>query len=110
MLPRMPTEVGLPSVNARAGLWQLAQATVPSADKRPSKKSFCPRATFSGVCGLSGGIAACVRSTGRPACRGDLGWANEPTFGIGGCAAVFVEVLAAPTQMIIISPVTPAQT
>ena len=31
--PLMPIEPGLPSVKARAGLWQVAQATVPSADK-----------------------------------------------------------------------------
>ena len=78
MLPPMPTEVGLPSVNVRSGSWQLAQATVPSTDKRPSKKSFLPSAIFSGVCGLSGGIAACVCSTGKPTCRGDLGWADGP--------------------------------
>jgi hypothetical protein len=56
--PLIPIETGLPSVKARAGLWQVLQATVPSADNRPSKKSFMPRAIFSGVCGLSGGIAA----------------------------------------------------
>src|SRR4029450_1056360 len=101
--PWIPTDVGLPSVNARSGLWQLAQATVPSADNRPSKKSFWPRAIFSGVCGLSGGIAARVWSTGRPTCWGDLGCANGPAFGIGGWAAVFVDLFAAPTQRIIIS-------
>ena len=53
---------------ARAGSWQVAHATVPSADKRPSKKSFWPRAIFSGVCGLSGGITVRVSSAGTPTC------------------------------------------
>ncbi len=44
-------------MNARSGLWQEAQATVPSADRRGSKKSFSPSAIFSGVCGLSAGIS-----------------------------------------------------
>src|SRR2546430_10025979 len=54
----IPTEVGLPSVNARAGSWQVLHATVPSADRRPSKNNLWPRAIFSGVCALTGGIAA----------------------------------------------------
>jgi hypothetical protein len=41
-------------VNARWGSWQVAQATVPSTDSLPSKKSFWPSAIFSGVCGLLG--------------------------------------------------------
>ena len=64
--PLIPTEVGLPSVNARAGSWQVLHATVPSADRRPSKNNFWPRAIFSGVCGLSGGIAARVAAAGTP--------------------------------------------
>jgi hypothetical protein len=48
-------ETDRPSVKARAGSWHVLQATVPSTDKRPSKKSFSPSATFSGVCGLSAG-------------------------------------------------------
>ena len=35
--PPMPIETGLPSVKARAGAWQVAQATVPSPENRPSK-------------------------------------------------------------------------
>jgi len=66
------------SVNARAGSWQVLHATVPSADKRPSKNNFWPRAIFSGVCGLSNGIAARVASAGAPTCLGDLGWPNGP--------------------------------
>src|SRR5690242_1414154 len=78
----MPTETDLPSVNARTGSWQVLQATVPSADKRPSKNSCSPRAIFSGVCGLSAGMAARVASGGTPVCPGDFGRANEPAGGI----------------------------
>jgi hypothetical protein len=81
--PLTPIEVGLPSVKARAGSWQVLHATVPSADRRPSKKSFSPRAIFSGVCGLSGGIASRVASAGRPTCWSDFGWANGPASGMG---------------------------
>ena len=35
-----PTDTGLPSVKARAGSWQVAQATVPSPESRGSKNSF----------------------------------------------------------------------
>src|SRR6266852_66592 len=82
--PWIPIEVDLPSVNARAGSWQVLQATVRSADSRPSKNSFWPRAIFSGVCGLSGGIADRVASVGAPTCLGDLGWASGPAWGMGG--------------------------
>src|SRR5439155_26142833 len=82
--PWIPTEVGRPSVKARAGSWQVAQATVPSADRRPSKNSFWPRAIFSGVCGLSGGVTARVGSTGSPTCCRDLGLARGPALGSGG--------------------------
>jgi len=64
--PWIPIEVGLPSVNARTGSWQVLQATVPSADNRPSKNSFSPRLIFSVVCGLSGGIADRVASSEAP--------------------------------------------
>src|ERR1700716_1454685 len=77
-------EVGRPSVNARWGSWQVAQATVPSTDSLPSKKSFCPSAIFPGVCGLSGGIAASVLSLGRPTCLLDRGWASGPGLGMAG--------------------------
>lgn len=46
--------------------------TVPSADKRPSKNSCWPRAIFTGGCGLSAGIAACVCAAGSPTWRRDL--------------------------------------
>jgi len=82
--PWMPIETGRPSVKARAGSWQVAQATVPSADNRPSKKSFSPRAIFPGVCGLSGGMVARVWAAGTPVCCKDLGWAKGPGLGIGG--------------------------
>jgi len=85
--PWMPTEVGRPSVKARSGLWQLAQATVPSADNRPSKNNFLPNAIFSDVCGLSGGMAARVRATGKPTWSEDLGAASGPSLGIGGWLA-----------------------
>src|SRR6266545_7691822 len=89
MRPLMPIEVGRPSVNARAGSWQVLQATVMSADKRPSKNSFSPSAIFSGVCGLSRGIAARAALVGRPICCRDLGRANGPASGIGeGVGAV----------------------
>src|SRR5882672_7397967 len=82
--PLIPTEVGLPSVNARAGSWQVLHATVPTADNRPSKNSFWPRAIFSVVCGLSGGIADRVASMGVPTCLRDLGRASGPAWGMGG--------------------------
>ena len=44
--PYTPTDVGRLSVKARSGLWQEAQATVPSTDKRGSKNSFSPREIF----------------------------------------------------------------
>ena len=56
MRPWIPTEVGLPSVNARAGSWHVAQATVPSPESLPSKNNFSPSATVMGVSGLAGGI------------------------------------------------------
>jgi hypothetical protein len=59
-------EVGLPSVKASRGSWQLAHATVPFADNRPSKNSVSPSAIFSGVWGLSRGIAALVSAMGTP--------------------------------------------
>src|SRR5713226_3467659 len=90
--PLIPIEAGLPSVKARAGSWQVLQATVPSADRRPSKNSFWPRAIFSGVCGLSGGIAARTAPSGKPICRGDLGWASAPAFGIGGAFSVVCRI------------------
>ena len=71
--PPIPTDAGLPSVNARAGSWQVLHATLPSADRRPSKNNFWPRAIFSGVWGLSGGIAARVATAGTPTWRVDLG-------------------------------------
>src|SRR5437879_13361917 len=82
--PLIPTEVGLPSVNARAGSWQVLHATLPSADRRPSKNNFWPRAIFSGVCGLSGGIAALVATAGTPTWCVGLGWASGPAVGLGG--------------------------
>jgi len=76
-------ETGLPSVKARAGSWHVLHATVPSTDKRPSKKSFSPSAIFSGFWGLSAGAAARVASTGTPICCRDLGRASGPSGGIG---------------------------
>src|SRR5258708_27297587 len=90
--PLIPIEAGLPSVKARAGSWQVLQATVLSADKRPSKNSFWPRAIFSGVCGLSGGIAARAAPSGRPICRRDLGRASAPAFGMGATFSVACRV------------------
>jgi hypothetical protein len=36
----MPTDAGLPSVKARAGSWQVTQATVPSPESRGSWNNF----------------------------------------------------------------------
>src|SRR6266849_7816571 len=82
--PSMPIETGRPSVKARAGSWQVAHATVPSADNRPSKNSFWPSSIFSGVRGLSGGVTAWVSCPGRPTWFLGLGCARIPTLGIGG--------------------------
>ena len=70
--PCMPTETGLPSVKARAGSWQVAQATDPSPERRGSKKSFSPNTTSAGlsvvgeinVLGQSRGKAGLIRRTG----------------------------------------------
>src|SRR5574337_1159849 len=56
--PLIPVEVGRPSENPLSGAWQVAQATVPSADSRGSKYSALPRLIVSAVNGLSGGIYA----------------------------------------------------
>ena len=45
--------LAVPSANAFAGLWRLAQETVPSEESRLSKKSSLPSSTFAGVYGLS---------------------------------------------------------
>src|SRR6266849_891246 len=82
--PLIPIEAVLPSVKARAGSWQVLQATVPSADRRPSKNNLWPRAIFSGVGGLFGGIAARVALSGTPTFRRDFGRANGPALGMGG--------------------------
>jgi len=62
----MPIETGLPSVKARAGSWQVAQATVPSPESRPSKKSFAPSEITAGVSGLPGGMTDFVSAAGKP--------------------------------------------
>src|SRR6266849_7743756 len=82
--PTMPIETGRPSVKARAGSWQVAHATVPSADNRPSKNSFWPSSTFSGASGLSGGTTTCVSCAGRPTWFLGLGCARIPALGMGG--------------------------
>src|SRR5258705_3908565 len=82
--PLIPTEVGLPSVNARAGSWQVLHATVPSADSRPSKNNFWPRAIFPVVCGLSRGIADRVASSEAPTWLSALGPASGLASGMGG--------------------------
>src|SRR5207302_3012540 len=60
---------GSPSLSPLAALWQLAQAIVLFPDRRRSKKSSLPRATLSGVWGLSAGIGTVPRTaaalTGR---------------------------------------------
>src|SRR5215510_3091554 len=62
----MPSASGLPSVKARFGSWQEAQLTVPSAERRVSKKSFLPSSTFSAVIGLSAGTKYSHRSCVKP--------------------------------------------
>lgn len=46
---------GAIQVNARRGLWQLAQARVPSLESCRSKNSRRPSSTFSCVTGFSSG-------------------------------------------------------
>src|SRR5216684_3550650 len=86
--PLIPIEAGLPSVKARAGSWQVLQATVPSADRRPSKNSLWPRAIFSGVGVSFRGNEARVAQAGPPTGRRDLGRANGPASGMGGAFRV----------------------
>ena len=52
--PRMPSGRASPLAKPCAGRWQLAHATVLSADRMGSKNSFRPRFTRSAVDGLSG--------------------------------------------------------
>ena len=59
-------DVGLPSVKARAGLWQVAQATVPLAESRASRNSFCPNAALAGVRELDGEMTHFVKTVGKP--------------------------------------------
>lgn len=62
----MPIDVGLPSVKARAGLWHVAQATVPSAESWASKNSFCPNAARAGMRELGGEMPHFVKAVGKP--------------------------------------------
>ena len=66
--PPTPSDTGRWSVKPRVTSWQVAQATVPSLDKRVSKYSFLPSATRSGFMGLSAGITTC-----RQMCRSTPG-------------------------------------
>ena len=61
----MPTHTGLPSVKARAGSWQVTQATVLSAESRGSKNSFRPKATLAGL-SVVGEMAYWVKIVGKP--------------------------------------------
>src|SRR2546430_8254055 len=54
--PLAPMPRGSPSAIPLADWWQVAQAIALLPDRRGSKKRSLPRATFSPVCGLSGGI------------------------------------------------------
>ena len=74
----MPFEVASCSVNPRSGLWHVAHAVELSAERRVSKNSVLPRATFSGVCALSAGTEAAKRSRGSPGWSSDLGSAGGP--------------------------------
>ncbi len=53
--PPMPLETGWASVKACAGEWQLAHETLPSDDRRGSKKSSQPNSALAGVYLLSSG-------------------------------------------------------
>ena len=53
--PLAPMLRGRPSVRPVPARWQVAQAMVLPPDRRGSKKSSLPSATFSGVWGLSAG-------------------------------------------------------
>jgi hypothetical protein len=61
----MPTDTGLPSVKARAGLWHVAQATVPFPESRDSKNSFSPNAALAGV-SVVGEMTYWVKTVGKP--------------------------------------------
>src|SRR5262245_22810547 len=51
----MPVDTAAPSVNANFGWWQVAQATLPSADSRLSKYSSLPKSDFAREYRLSAG-------------------------------------------------------
>src|SRR4029434_1286574 len=72
-----------PSVKARLGSWQEAQLTVPSAERRVSKKSIRPSSTFAAVIGLSEGMKYDQRSSEIP--RGICTWKPE-VFSVGPSA------------------------
>ncbi len=61
--PDVPRARRRPSVKASADWWQVAQERLPSPERRVSANNLAPRATRSGVVGLSGGAGGA--STGR---------------------------------------------
>src|SRR5258706_14265779 len=80
----MPMDVVLPSVKARAGLWQVAQATVPLAERRASKKSFCPNAALAGMREFGGEMTHLGKTPGKAARIYERGSTHGPTTGLGG--------------------------
>ena len=81
-----------PSVKPLSGSWQVAQATLPSAERRPSKKSFSPSATLSRARPVVGRRhrARQVLGAGRP---DPPPWAGPaaPALGISARAALTVK-------------------
>ena len=68
--PSMPTEVASSfTVKPCSGTWHMAHEMVLLRDSRRSKKSLRPRATFSGVRGLSAGIGTGGKPSGATARR-----------------------------------------
>jgi hypothetical protein len=68
-VPLMPTPVGRPSDQPRAGLWQVPQESVPLPDRRGSKNSALPSSMRSGVLRLSAGSGGAPSSQTR-SCSG----------------------------------------
>src|SRR5262249_61594606 len=68
--PWMPIDTGLPSVKARSGSWQVAQATVPSLERRGSEKNVLPHAKLESV-RVARGMKYSLTNRGETAAVGD---------------------------------------
>lgn len=64
MSPFCFLERALPSLQPFSGTWQVSQDIEPSLERRLSKKSCLPRATFSALWGLSAGVFSSGRGFG----------------------------------------------